>query len=88
MSAAKELNPGPLSKQDLEILAYQIAAVLKDLADKPMFAEEAYTWAGWSRDKFFRLKNAGVFKGHCDDLGNPIYLKSEIIEGIKNHKQK
>jgi hypothetical protein len=88
MNAAKELNPGPLSKQDLEILAYQIAAVLKDLADKPMFAQEAYNWLGWSEDKFHRMVKAGVIKGHCGDLGHPIYLKSEIIEGIKNHKQK
>lgn len=83
--AAKTLNPGPLSKQELEILAYQIAGVLKDLQDKPMFAEEAYTWAGWSQDKFFRLVRAGIIKGHCKDQGHPIYLKSEIIEAIKNH---
>jgi hypothetical protein len=85
MSAAKDLNPGPLSKQDLEVLAFQLGAVLKDLADKPMFAQEAYNWLGWSEDKFFRMVKAGIIKGHCKDQGHPIYLKSEIIEAIKNH---
>lgn len=85
MSASPHLNPGPLSKQELEILAYQIAGVLKDLSDRPMFAEEAYTWLGWSKDKFFRMVRAGVIKGHCKEQGTPIYLKSEIIEAIKKH---
>jgi hypothetical protein len=84
-TASKHLNPGPLSKQDLDILAYQIAGIIKELSDKPMTAEEAYTWAGWLKDKFFRLVKAGAIRGHCKDHGSPIYLKSEIIEAIRNH---
>jgi hypothetical protein len=85
MSAAKDLNPGPLSKQDLEVLAFQLAALLEEHMDKPVFADEVLTWTGWSRDKFSRLVRAGIIKGHCKDQGHPIYLKSEIIEAIKKH---
>ncbi|MBT1698247.1 hypothetical protein KK083_15245 [Fulvivirgaceae bacterium PWU4] len=53
--------------------------------EKPMFAEEACAWLGWSHDKFFRMVKAGVIKGHCKKYGHPIYLMSEIIEAIKKN---
>lgn len=84
MSAQKELNPSMVSKQDLEVLAFMIAAKLNEFADKPMTAKEAQAWMGIGKTKFIRLANEGVIKRHhVGEKGEPMYLRSELIESIK-----
>jgi hypothetical protein len=83
----KHLNPSDLSNEQLERIAFGVATILSKHGlwnDKPLSAKEAMAFTGFKKNKFFRLVNLGVIKGHMPDPdGHPIYYASEINEGIR-----
>lgn len=83
MSAEQQINPTPLSRQDLEVLAFTLSGLLKNELDKPMSAKETYLWMGIGKTKFNRMVAKGIIKGHLKEHGDPMYVRSEIIDLIK-----
>lgn len=91
MSAeTRTLNTTDLSNEQLERLAFAIAAMLskKEVwAERPLRAKEAMSFLGVGKTTFYRMENLGVIKPHKPDpKSHPFYYPSEMNEGIKKAK--
>lgn len=86
MTPTHHLNPSPLSKEDLQTIAFAIAGILKDhYADVWLKREEAAAHVGYTVRKFDDLVRKKKFRAHRITPGaDPRFLRSELNEDLLN----
>jgi hypothetical protein len=87
----KHLNPSDFSDDQLDRLAFALVGKLQKyfVVDRPMRAKEAAEFCGISEKHLYHLVNLGVIKDfRPDPKGHAFFIPSQMIEAIKNHKQK
>jgi excisionase family DNA binding protein len=89
MNEAIKLNASVLTDEQVKILAFSIAAIIKSdfmVEEKPMTVKEAAEFLGYSEIQIRRFCASGAIPSYrVEDGGDLRLIPSEIIKKLKSH---